>query len=240
MKVIEPDWPPGERVGAFATTRDGGQSAGPWASLNLGVNSGDEPEAVAANRTRLSSRLPAEPRWLRQVHGSRVIHLADWRPGIAADAAWTDRPGELVAIQTADCLPILLADRSASLVAGVHGGWRSLAAGIIGKILSALPVDGSVLCAWIGPGICRRCYQVGGEVREAFVRVDSVLGSAFEPDGERWRADLKWIAACQLRQAGVEVYDCGRCTFEEPQEFYSFRRDGQTGRMASVIWLKPE
>ncbi len=240
MKVIEPDWPPGERVGAFATTRDGGLSAGPWASLNLGASSGDNPEAVATNRARLSSRLPAEPRWLRQVHASRVIHLTDWRPQIRADAAWTDRPGEVVAIQTADCLPILLADRSASLVAGIHGGWRSLAVGIIGQTLAALPVDGAALCAWIGPGICARCYQVGGEVRESFLAVDPALADAFEPDGERWRADLKWIATHQLRQAGVEVYDCERCTFEEPDTFYSFRREGTTGRMASVIWLEPE
>ncbi|NBB91541.1 MAG: peptidoglycan editing factor PgeF [Gammaproteobacteria bacterium] len=240
MKVIEPDWPVERRVGAFTTTRDGGVSVGPWASLNLGVNSGDEADAVAANRGRLTDELPAEPRWLGQVHGSRVIHLADWQPEVEADAAWTDRPGEAVVIQTADCLPVLLAARDGSLVAGVHGGWRSLAAGIIERTLWAVPVPGKELRAWIGPGICARCYQVGGEVRSAFVDLDPVLAAAFQADGDRWRADLKWIAAQQLRAAGVEVFDCRRCTFEEVDTFYSFRREGRTGRLASVIWMSEE
>ncbi|NEZ04521.1 peptidoglycan editing factor PgeF [Wenzhouxiangella sp. XN201] len=220
MKVIEPDWSLGERVGAFTTTRDGG---------------GDS-EVDSTHPAGLAQRLPAEPCWLEQVHGSRVIQLDDWRAGIQADAAWTDRDGEVVVIKTADCLPILLADRDASVVAGIHGGWRSLAAGIIDNTLSALPVPGTELSAWIGPAICGRCYQVGGEVRAAFVDHDPVLAAAFQADADRWRADLKWIAAHQLRAAGVSVFDSGRCTFEESDAFYSFRRDGGTGRMASVIW----
>ncbi|MDZ7791222.1 MAG: peptidoglycan editing factor PgeF [Xanthomonadales bacterium] len=238
MKTIEPPWPLDDRVGAFATTRHGGVSEGPWASMNIGINSGDEPLAVAANRDRLAARLPSEPRWLAQVHGTRVIHLGDWHPEIEADAAWTDRPGEVVAIQAADCLPILLADRSATVVAGVHGGWRSLASGIIPEMLSALPVDGADLLAWIGPGICGRCYQVGQDVREGFLAVDPDLADAFVEDGDRWLADLKWIAARQLHKAGVQVFDCGRCTFEASGDFYSFRRDGRTGRMASVVWIR--
>lgn len=237
MQRVEPNWPLDERVGAFATTRCGGVSAEPWTSLNLGVNSGDDADAVAENRQRLIDELPAEPGWLQQVHGSRVIHLADWQPGIEADAAWTDRAGEVVVIQTADCLPVLLADRNGSLVAGVHGGWRSLAAGIVDRTLSALPVSGSELCAWIGPGICARCYQVGDEVRSAFVDLDPLLAAAFQQDRDRWRADLKWIVAQQLRAAGVAVFDCHRCTFEEADTFYSFRREGKTGRLASVIWM---
>lgn len=238
MQTVEPNWPLEARVGAFATTRRGGLSEGAWASMNIGTNSGDDAGAVASNRARLAAGLPAEPRWLKQVHGCRVIHLAEWRPEIEADAAWTDRPGEVVAIQTADCLPILLADRETSVVAGVHGGWRSLVGGIIAETLSALPVTGSELVAWIGPGICGPCYQVGGEVREAFRAIDPALLEAFEPDDDRWRADLKWMAAHQLREAGVHVFDCGRCTFEEAGDFYSFRRDGRTGRMAAVVWLK--
>lgn len=238
MKRIEPNWPLGERVGAFATTRHGGVSEGAWVSMNLGINSGDDPEAVATNRARLSAQLPTDPRWLKQVHGSRVIHLADWQPEIEADAAWTDRPDEVVVIQTADCLPILLADRDATHVAGIHGGWRSLADGIIAETLSALPVESSDLLAWIGPGICGRCYQVGSELRKVFQAVDPVLLDAFAPDGDRWRADLKWIAAHQLRAASVEVFDSERCTYEEAETFYSFRREGKTGRMASVIWVK--
>jgi YfiH family protein len=213
MKVIEPGWPKDARIGAFNTTREHGDAS------------------------HVAAELPAEPRWLEQVHGSRVVNLADWRPGIEADAAWTDRAEEVVVIKTADCLPILLADRNAGLVAGIHGGWRSLADGIIGKTLAALPVSGAGLRAWIGPGICGRCYQVGDEVRKAFVELDPVLAAGFQADGDRWRADLKWLAAQQLRAAGVEVFDCRRCTYEEAETFYSFRREGQTGRLASVIWL---
>lgn len=238
MQVIEPDWPLDARVGAFATTRHGGVSEGPYAAMNIGINSGDDAGAVAANRARLTAGLPSPPRWLRQVHGTRVIHLADWRPDIEADAAWSDRRGDVVVIQAADCLPIVLADRDGSLVAGVHGGWRSLAGGIIDATLASLPVGGAELVAWIGPGICGRCYQVGDEVRDAFVAIDPELARAFEADGERWRADLKWIAAHQLRTAGVEVFDSRRCTFEESKSFHSFRREGKTGRMATVVWLK--
>ena len=237
MKTINPPWPLADRIGAFSTTRHGGVSEGPWASMNVGVNSGDEPLAVAANRDRLAAGLPSEPRWLAQVHGTRVIHLGDWHPDIEADAAWTDRPGEVVAIQAADCLPILIADRDATMVAGVHGGWRSLAGGIVAGTLSAMPVDGGDLLAWIGPGICGRCYQVGTDVRETFLAMDPQLAEGFAADGDRWRADLKWIAARQLGNAGVQVFDSDICTFEESGDFYSFRRDGRTGRMASVIWL---
>lgn len=237
MQRVEPNWTGHERVGAFATTRRGGVSEGAWASMNIGANSGDDGGVVASNRARLTAELPAEPRWLKQVHGRRVIHLAEWRAGIEADAAWTDRPGEVVAIQTADCLPILLADRDATVVAGVHGGWRSLAAGILENALAALPPAGGDLIAWIGPGICGGCYQVGDDVRSAFVDLDPLLAAAFRSDGDRWRADLKWIAAHQLRAAGAAVFDSGCCTFEEAGTFYSFRREGRTGRMASVIWL---
>lgn len=223
MTVIEPDWPlAGQGIGALTTTRD-----------DRGSDLSALPDPAAGGGDAL---LP-ERRWLRQVHGSRVISLADWQPGVEADAAWTNRAGEIVAIQTADCLPILIADRDATVVAGVHGGWRSLAAGIIAKTLAALPVAGRDLCAWIGPAICWRCYQVGGEVRASFLEVDAALADGFKPDGDRWRADLKWIAAYQLRLAGVEVYDCKRCTFEETDTFYSFRREGKAGRLVSVIWL---
>lgn len=237
MKVVEPSWPLAEQVGALTTTRHGGVSEGPWASMNIGINSADDPLAVAANRDRLAASLPSEPRWLGQVHGTRAIHLADWHPEIEADAAWTDRPGEVVAIQTADCLPILMADRDATVVAGIHGGWRSLAGGIVAETLSLLPVDGHDLLAWIGPGICGHCYQVGDDVRETFLAMDPQLDGGFAADGDRWRADLKWIASRQLHNAGVQVFDSRRCTFEEAGDFYSFRRDGRTGRMVSVAWI---
>lgn len=236
MRIVEPSWSIAESTRAFSTTRDGGVSAEPWDTLNLGDKGGDDPAAVASNRARLAERLPAEPCWLRQVHGTRVVHLRDWAPDIEADAAWTDRAGEVVAILTADCLPILLADRDGTFVAGVHGGWRSLQGGIVEAVLAALPCDGEALCAWIGPGICGDCYQVGDEVRAAFVEDEPSLEPAFEPDGARWRADLKAIARQQLERRGVAVNDAGLCTFEDAERFYSYRRDGRSGRMATLIW----
>lgn len=239
MDRIEPDWPAHPRVRAFSTIRSGGFSHGAWASFNLGVNSGDQIEAVAANRARLSAALPAEPRWLEQVHGRRVINLADWHPGIEADAAWTSRPDEVVVIQSADCLPVLLAARDASVVAGIHAGWRSLAAGIITATLEAVPLPAQSLQAWFGPGICVRCYPVGTELRATFVDRDPALAAAFESVAGHWHADLKRIAAHQLGAAGVEVFDSGLCSFEESERFFSYRRDGTTGRMASLIWRLP-
>lgn len=238
MRLIEPQWTIDARVRAVSTTRHGGVSTGPFARLNLGLKSGDDPEAVAENRRRLAGRLPAAPCWLGQVHGTDLIDLDAWTADKHADAAWTARPGKVVAIQTADCLPLLIAHGEGELVAGVHAGWRGLAAGIIEKTLEALPTRADELHAWIGPGICRDCYQVGAEVRSAFVDADPSDARAFEPDGKRWRVDLKAIAADRLSRAGVAVTDAGRCTCCEPGQFYSFRRDGTTGRMASLIWLE--
>lgn len=239
IPLIQPEWPAPAAARAISTTRLGGVSAAPWDSLNLGLNSGDDPASVATNRARLRRELPAEPHWLAQVHGSRVLHLDDWYEGVQADAAWTDRAGQVVAIQTADCLPILLVERGGAAVAGIHAGWRSLAGGIIEATLSAMGQPGPQLLAWLGPAICGRCYQVGGELREAFLARWPQAEFAFRPDGERWRCDLKAIARHVLEAAGVEVSDGGHCTLEDERHFYSWRRDGRTGRMASLIWLQP-
>lgn len=238
MKVIRPDWRAGKRVGAFTTTRHGGVSQGRLASLNLGVRNGDDPECVAENRRRVAQQVPAEPCWLEQEHGCRVIHLDDWHEGMVADAAWTDLPGRVAVVQTADCLPILLACRDKQAVAAVHAGWRGLAAGIVGETLAAMSGVGSSPVAWIGPSVCGHCYQVGDDVREAFVASDPRQARHFRPDGERWRGDLKAIAADELTRSGAEVHDCRRCTMCEPETFYSFRRDGVTGNLASLIWLE--
>ncbi|MFW5926784.1 MAG: peptidoglycan editing factor PgeF [Wenzhouxiangella sp.] len=238
MKLIRPDWSPGIDVGAFSTTRHGGVSRGRLAGLNLGVRNGDDAACVAENRARLRRFLPADPCWLDQVHGCRVIHLDEWHEGVVADAAWSDRPGQVAVVQTADCLPILLVRRGRPAVAAIHAGWRGLAAGIIAETLAAMSGAGDLPIAWIGPSVCARCYQVGGEVREAFVAVDEEFDRHFQADGDRWRADLKAIAAAQLSWLGAEVHDCGRCTMCEPRNFYSFRRDGPTGNLASLIWLE--
>ena len=166
-----------------------------------------------------------------------MIHLDGWRDGVEADAAWTDRPGQIAVVLTADCLPVLLADEHGTVVAAVHAGWKGLAAGILERAIEALPTVGGQLYAWIGPGICANCYQVGDDVREALTATDPEAGVAFRRDGPRWRADLKRLASTRLRRHGALVLDSGRCTHCEKDEFFSFRRDGVTGRMASVIWL---
>ncbi len=223
-------------VRGVATSRLGGVSEPPFDSLNLGDAGGDDPAAVAANRGRLAAALPAAPRWLRQVHGTGVIHLDQWRPGIEADAAWTDRPGQVVAILTADCLPVLLADRDGRCVAAAHAGWRGLAAGVLEATVAALPVPPGELQAWIGPRIGAAAYEVDAPVRDAFPD-DSHAFAPTRPG--HWRADLSAIAIRRLRAIGVaEARDVGRCTAAEPERFFSHRRDGRSGRQATLAWIE--
>lgn len=240
MAIIRAPWPPESPVRGFSTTRTGGVSPPPWASLNLGSGSDDASENLSANRRRLQSILPARPCWLKQVHGTRVIHLSDWEPGIEADAAWTDQKGVVAAVLTADCLPVLMADEAGTVVAAAHAGWRGLAAGVLQNTVAALPVTAGSLTAWIGPAISVRHYEVGPEVREAFRPVGGALEHGFHrgEDG-RYMADLPGIARLVLESAGVgRVVESGLCTAEDPDQFYSFRREGVTGRMASLIWLQ--
>ncbi len=224
-------------IHGFCTTRYGGVGRPPFDSFNLGSACGDDPVDVAKNRDRLQRLLPGSPRWLRQVHGSRVIHLDDWTHGIEADAAWTDRPGQVACVLAADCLPVLVAERDqAACIAAIHAGWRGLAAGVIGNAIAALPVDPGRLQAWIGPRIGRKHYQVGQSVRHAL----DDYACAFEPVGQdQWLADLARIATRQLRNAGVErVIDSKACTAEDSR-FFSYRRVTPTGRMAACIWKEP-
>ncbi len=240
MRLITPEWPAPESVQAISTTRQGGVSQGAWAECNLGVHCGDEPSAVAANRAALAERTPEPPRWLQQVHGRRVVHLDDWHEGIEADGAWTDRPGSVAVILSADCLPILLADRRGTLVMALHGGWRGLAAGIIPAAIESLPVSATQLLAWLGPAIGPDWFEVGAEVRSAFTRLDPAHAASFAPNAAgRFQADLKAVASRQLAAAGVgTVFDSGLCNAADAECFYSHRRDGgRTGRMATLIWL---
>ena len=238
MAPIRPDWAL-DGVRALSTTRSGGVSRGAWRSLNLGTSCADDPAAVAENRRRLAALLPGEPRWLKQVHGTRVIHLKQWQDGVEADAAWTDLPGQVLAIQTADCLPVLLADRRSRLVAAAHAGWRGLCDGILPCLVGALPAAAEDLYAWIGPAISQAAFEVGPEVRAAFLDADPDLAPQFvRGRGDPWLADLKTIAAVQLKRSGVgSVSDCGLCTHADPERFFSYRRDRVCGRMASLIWL---
>ncbi len=223
-------------VRGFATTRHGGRSAPPYDSFNLGDAAGDAPEAVAANRALLGAVLPGAPHWLRQVHGTRVIHLDDWVPGVEADAAWTDRPGQVAAILTADCLPVVLADRAGRCAAVAHAGWRGLAHGVLEAVVDALPAPPDRLHAWIGPRIGPRAYEVDAPVRDAFAE----HLQEFDPTRPgHWTADLPAIAMARLRAAGVgQVADCDRCTHDEPDMFFSHRRASPSGRQATVVWIE--
>lgn len=241
LQFITPDWPAPTRVRALTTTRAGGASAGAYSSLNLGDHVGDDPQAVGRNRALLREQgaLPAEPLWLKQVHGTNVVNALKVTAGVEADGAYTDTAGVVLAVLTADCLPVLLCDRRGSAVAVLHAGWRGLAAGVIEQGVRALNVPAGALLAWLGPAIGPDSYEVGEEVRSAFVGSDPGAAGAFrESEAGRWHADLYELARRRLRALGVEaIHGGGQCTLRDAERFYSFRRDGQTGRMASLIWL---
>ncbi|HSJ81051.1 MAG TPA: peptidoglycan editing factor PgeF [Thiobacillus sp.] len=237
--MILPDWPAPARVKCLMTTRAGGVSQAPWDSLNLGDHVGDDPAHVAANRARLRRQLPAEPGWLRQVHSARVVELGR-EPNREADAALTRQPAQVCAILTADCLPVLLCDRAGSVVAAAHAGWRGLANGVLEATVAAMNVPPGEVLAWMGAAIGPQAFEVGDEVREAFIAQHAAASGAFvsQPAPGKWLADIYRLARIRLSHAGVKaVYGGGRCTFTEANRFYSYRRDGVTGRMASLIWL---
>ena len=232
---IRPEWPAPANVCAVSTTRAGGCSAPPWDSMNLGAHCGDDPAAVRRNRERLVADLPAEPLWLRQVHGAGVVS----HPGAAcgepqADAAVAGESGRVCAVLTADCLPVLLCNREGSRVAAAHAGWRGLAAGALEATVRALGGEPAELLAWLGPAIGPSAYEVGGEVVAAF---PEQFPAGFERSGERWRMDLYELARLRLKSCGVNaVFGGGHCTLTERARFFSYRRDGRTGRMATLIW----
>lgn len=235
-----PDWPAPACVRAVSTTREGGVSVGPYASLNLGDHVGDDPRAVAENRARLGRLLglAQEPAWLRQVHGTAV---ADARNAPAeADASVARAPGPACVVMTADCLPVLFCDRSGTRVAAAHAGWRGLAAGVLEATVAALGGEPEALLAWLGPAIGPASFEVGVEVREAFLAHDAHAAEAFRPSpGGRWLADLYALARLRLARAGLTaVYGGGLDTYADAARFYSFRRESTCGRMASLIWLE--
>ncbi len=242
--ILWPRWPAPARVRAACTTRIGGHSQAPWASFNLSERVGDTPAAVAANRALLARQLalPGAPQWLHQVHGTDLVAAADDGLERRGDAGWARRPGLVCAVQSADCLPVLLCDRDGTCVAALHGGWRGLAAGIIPRTLAALPLPPERWLAWLGPAICAACYEVGAEARAAFAADADATRRGFRPAARsgHWHADLAAIARAQLAACGVPetaIFGGDLCTREDPGRFYSFRRDGTTGRMAALIWL---
>jgi YfiH family protein len=247
LRWLEPDWPAPARVRAVATLRAGGISSGPYASLNLAQHVGDEPADVAENRRRLraAAGLPGEPLWLEQVHGIEVVahegsrSLGNAPP--AADASVAFEPGRVCVVMTADCLPVVFADRAGTRIGVSHAGWRGLLGGVLEATIAALGVPSEELLAWLGPAIAQPAFEVGPEVREAFVQRTAAYSDAFERNAAgRFQADLYALARTALAAAGVAaVYGGGWCTYRQAQEFYSFRRDRTTGRMATLAWLDP-
>ncbi len=247
---ITPDWQAPRAVRSLITTRAGGHSAGVYASLNLGDHVGDAPEAVAANRARVRAAVGAEPVWMQQVHGTRVIDAGSFRTSRedacavaapTADAAFARLPGAVCTVMTADCLPVLFCDDAASVVAVAHAGWRGLLAGVLEATIAATGVEGRQLMAYLGPAIGPTAFEVGDEVRSAFVAADARAASAFAANPQapgKWFADLYLLARERLAGRGVERV-CGGslCTFADADRFFSYRRDGRTGRMAAMIWL---
>lgn len=258
--VIQPDWPAPARVRATSTLRVGGVSRGSYASLNLSTGVGDDEASVASNRRILSKKLdlPAEPLWLRQVHGSTVLNLGGVdRPTPAqrsgpppgsmslgepptADGAVTSISGRPCVVLTADCLPVLFCDTSGTRVGAAHAGWRGLAGGVLESAVGRMRVDPGQLLAWVGPGIGRKAYEVGGEVLEQLAANDPDAVRCFSANARgRWQADLAELARRRLRSAGVERIYGGRwCTYSESDRFFSHRRESPCGRMATMIWLE--
>jgi len=238
---LTPDWPAPAKVRAAFTLRTDGVSSPPFDSLNVGRHVGDEPEAVDENRRRIRRllALPGEPAWLEQVHGKDVADLDSAHVMTRADASFTRVAGRICALQLADCLPVLLASVDGSVVAAAHCGWRGLACGVLEATVRALGVPAGELYAWLGPAIGPGAFEVGEEVRTAFLIHDARAADAFTGNSRgRWQCDLFALARQRLAAVGVrEVFGGGVCTASEPARFFSYRRDGRCGRMAALIWL---
>jgi len=238
-ELLVPDWPAPAKVRALQTLRSGGCSTAPWHNLNLGDHVGDNPAHVEANRALLRRHLPAEPLWLRQVHGIAAVNADISAKMPEADAAYARQAGTVCAVMTADCLPVLFCDRAGSVVAAAHAGWRGLLNGVLETTVAAMGVPPAELLAWLGPAIGPNCFEVGDEVRAAFVDRDPRAAAAFVGHAEgKWLADIYLLARQRLSVAGLGSISGGElCTVTDAARFFSYRRDGVTGRMASLIWL---
>jgi YfiH family protein len=257
-ELITPDWPDAPaNIGALASTRRGGSSSGPYddgaggGGLNLGLHVGDDPETVQRNRAAVRALLPAAPAWMSQVHGIAVVDAASVQPGQpvrVADASIATSPGVVCAVMTADCLPVLFADLAGTVVGAAHAGWRGLAAGVLGETVAAMRAAGAgEITAWLGPAIGPTRFEVGVDVLDSFLANAGAeaeqVRAAFAPfEGRpgKYLADMNALARLLLARDGVtRVWGGDHCTASEPDRFYSYRRDGVTGRQASMVWLKP-
>lgn len=248
LETIEPDWPAPANVQALVTTRFGGVSSGPYATMNLGDHVGDDVQSVATNRKRLQDRMPAEPCWLKQVHGVEVVKAS--QHGASADASYTDEALEVSCIMTADCLPVLFCNGQgtgqSTVVAAAHAGWRGLLDGVIEATAAKFPDPNDVM-VWLGPAIGPDAFEVGAEVRQAFIAQHTDNHQAFKAspfEQGKYFADLYLLAKMRLQRLGIsKVYGGEYCTLNDKCEngeyrFFSYRRDGQTGRMASCVWFE--
>lgn len=236
---VAPDWPAHPRVRGFITARAGGASAGPYATFNLGDLTADDPAAVRENKARLDRLLPAQPRWLKQVHGPVVVCADQVDSPVAADGSFTCTPGVVCAVKAADCMPVLLSDDAGTCVGIAHAGWRGLASGVIENTVASLGAAPQSVMAFLGPAIGPDAFEVGDEVRAAFCEVDPNAAAAFRPvRAGKWLADLFMLGRQRLARCGVSrIYGGGLCTYSNPDRFYSHRRNPVTGRMAAVVWL---
>lgn len=244
-----PDWPAPASVRAATTLRRGGHSTGAYSAFNLGAHTGDDPQAVAANRAQLRAelQLPAEPQWLEQIHGDKTVQAQADGLVRTADASFARAPGAVCAVLTADCLPVLLCDSTGSRVAAAHAGWRGLAGGVLRSAVEALDCAPGELMAWLGPAIGPEAFETGVDVLEAFFESGQnpehteAVARCFRPHAQKplhFLADIYGLARAELAQLGVEkIYGGDRCTVTERENFFSYRRDKITGRMATLIWL---
>ena len=240
---LYPEWPAPSNIRALTTLRVGGVSESPFNTLNLATHVGDNLDSVMQNRAIISSELelPTEPVWLEQIHSDRAIEAIHRPMPEQADASYTSKIGVVCAVLTADCLPLLICSNDGSQVAAVHAGWKGLLAGVVTKTIKALEKVSSHnqgYMVWLGPAIGPNCFEVGAEVRDDFVRKYLGNESAFvQLSSDKWLADIYHLARIELTKIGVnDVYSSAACTFTENESYYSYRRDGQTGRMASLIW----
>lgn len=252
MNLLRPDWQDiPSTIAALSTMRSGGVSLAPYddgaggGGLNLGTHVGDSPIAVQENRARLRTLLPADPAWLNQVHGVTVVDAAKVVGIPAADASFTTEPGVVCVIQTADCLPVLFCDLAGQVVGAAHAGWRGLAGGILENTVAAMRAAGAQeIAAWMGPAIGPARFEVGEEVRQAFIAGSALAAQAFVPVAAtpgKYMADIYQLATLALRRCGIaRIAGGGYCTVAEPGRFFSYRRDQVTGRMSSMIWINPK
>lgn len=240
--MITPDWPAPANVKAVCSTRAGGCSKGPYHSLNLGDHVGDDAWAVSHNRQlfQTMAKMPGQPRWLNQTHSNQCITLLSGKAqASSADASFTDQPGLVCTVMTADCLPVLICNEAGTEIAAIHAGWRGLCDGVIENTMRMFSQPASCL-AWLGPAISQPAFEIGAEVRAAFILQDPEAASAFiAGEQDKWLADLYLLARQRLARSGVtRTYGGQYCTYQQSADFFSYRRDGRTGRMAAAIWLE--